>query len=122
MLFGGKTKVREWKLDSLLLRLRFAIRSPIPVGFFLERCYGALTGLNKTELAEQLGEEIVQGWRGGLRNRPPSMSETDQVRTATHAKVNGMESKRNETYEWGKVQSRQWEIQRTHFRGFLFCV
>ncbi len=43
-----------------------------------ERCYGALTGLNKTATAEQLGEELVQGWRASLRNRPPALTEQDQ--------------------------------------------
>jgi len=43
-----------------------------------ERFYGALTGLNKTQTAEQLGEELVQGWRGSLRIRPPALTENDQ--------------------------------------------
>ena len=43
-----------------------------------ERFYGALTGLNKTQTAERLGEELVQGWRGSLRNRPPALSRQDQ--------------------------------------------
>ena len=44
-----------------------------------ERFYGALTGLNKTQTAERLGEELVQGWRGSLRIRPPALTEDDQV-------------------------------------------
>lgn len=43
-----------------------------------ERFYGALTGLNKTQTAEQLGEELVQGWRSSLRNRPPALTEQDE--------------------------------------------
>eukprot|EP00531_Pseudo-nitzschia_arenysensis_P006022 CAMPEP_0116121460 /NCGR_PEP_ID=MMETSP0329-20121206/3708_1 /TAXON_ID=697910 /ORGANISM="Pseudo-nitzschia arenysensis, Strain B593" /LENGTH=860 /DNA_ID=CAMNT_0003615273 /DNA_START=116 /DNA_END=2698 /DNA_ORIENTATION=+ len=43
-----------------------------------ERFYGALTGLNKTATAEQLGEDIVQGWRGSLRSRPPALTEQNQ--------------------------------------------
>ena len=42
-----------------------------------ERHYGALTGLNKTQTAERLGEELVQSWRGSLRNRPPALTELD---------------------------------------------
>eukprot|EP00532_Pseudo-nitzschia_australis_P006748 CAMPEP_0168172208 /NCGR_PEP_ID=MMETSP0139_2-20121125/5114_1 /TAXON_ID=44445 /ORGANISM="Pseudo-nitzschia australis, Strain 10249 10 AB" /LENGTH=856 /DNA_ID=CAMNT_0008089809 /DNA_START=94 /DNA_END=2664 /DNA_ORIENTATION=- len=42
-----------------------------------ERFYGALTGLNKTQTAERLGEEVVQGWRGSLRIRPPALTEND---------------------------------------------
>jgi len=43
-----------------------------------ERFYGALTGLNKTQTSERLGEELVQGWRGSLRNRPPALTESDE--------------------------------------------
>jgi len=43
-----------------------------------ERNYGALTGLNKTQTAEQLGEELVQSWRGSLRSRPPALTKKDQ--------------------------------------------
>lgn len=43
-----------------------------------ERFYGALTGLNKTQTAERLGEELVQSWRGSLENRPPALTEFDE--------------------------------------------
>lgn len=36
--------------------------------------YGALTGLSKQETAEQLGQELVQEWRGSLRSRPPPVT------------------------------------------------
>jgi 2,3-bisphosphoglycerate-dependent phosphoglycerate mutase len=42
-----------------------------------ERMYGALTGLCKKETAEQLGEELVQTWRGSLRSRPPPLTTDD---------------------------------------------
>jgi 2,3-bisphosphoglycerate-dependent phosphoglycerate mutase len=42
-----------------------------------ERFYGALQGLSKTQTAERLGEDLVQEWRGSLRTRPPSLTETD---------------------------------------------
>mmetsp|Transcript_6726 Transcript_6726/g.10643 ORF Transcript_6726/g.10643 Transcript_6726/m.10643 type:complete len:918 (+) Transcript_6726:182-2935(+) len=42
-----------------------------------ERMYGALTGLSKTETAEQLGQELVQEWRGSLKSRPPALTERD---------------------------------------------
>jgi len=44
-----------------------------------ERSYGALTGLNKTQTAERLGEDLVQGWRGSLRKRPPPISQTNNM-------------------------------------------
>lgn len=43
-----------------------------------ERMYGALTGLSKTETAAQLGEEIVQEWRGSLLSKPPPLKPTDE--------------------------------------------
>lgn len=36
-----------------------------------ERHYGALTGLNKKQTADQLGYDLVQQWRGSLKARPP---------------------------------------------------
>jgi 2,3-bisphosphoglycerate-dependent phosphoglycerate mutase len=42
-----------------------------------ERMYGALTGLCKSETAEQLGAELVQEWRGSLRSRPPALKPSD---------------------------------------------
>lgn len=36
-----------------------------------ERHYGALTGLNKKQTAEQLGHDLVQEWRSSLNTRPP---------------------------------------------------
>ena len=41
--------------------------------YTIERNYGALTGLNKTQTAERLGEELVQGWRGSLEKKPPPL-------------------------------------------------
>lgn len=43
-----------------------------------ERMYGALTGLSKSQTAEQLGTELVQEWRGSLRTRPPALGPGDQ--------------------------------------------
>ena len=43
-----------------------------------ERMYGALTGLSKSETAEQLGSELVQEWRGSLRTRPPALTPGDR--------------------------------------------
>lgn len=51
-----------------------------------ERMYGALTGLSKTETAEQLGAELVQEWRGSLRSRPPPVSMTSPHWPGRHRK------------------------------------
>ncbi|MFO7459553.1 MAG: 2,3-diphosphoglycerate-dependent phosphoglycerate mutase [Desulfatiglandales bacterium] len=42
-----------------------------------ERHYGALQGLNKSEMAEKFGEEQVQIWRRSYDTRPPALEETD---------------------------------------------
>jgi 2,3-bisphosphoglycerate-dependent phosphoglycerate mutase len=42
-----------------------------------ERHYGALQGLNKTEIAEHYGAEQVHLWRRGFAVRPPALNLTD---------------------------------------------
>lgn len=42
-----------------------------------ERHYGALQGLNKTQMAEKFGEEQVKAWRRSYDIRPPALEETD---------------------------------------------
>jgi len=42
-----------------------------------ERHYGALQGLNKTEMARQYGEEQVASWRRSYDIRPPALDEKD---------------------------------------------
>jgi 2,3-bisphosphoglycerate-dependent phosphoglycerate mutase len=42
-----------------------------------ERHYGALQGLNKSEMAEKFGEEQVKIWRRSYDTRPPALEETD---------------------------------------------
>lgn len=42
-----------------------------------ERMYGALTGLCKSDTAQQLGAELVQEWRGSLNSRPPALKPSD---------------------------------------------
>ncbi|MDD5449990.1 MAG: 2,3-diphosphoglycerate-dependent phosphoglycerate mutase [Candidatus Omnitrophica bacterium] len=42
-----------------------------------ERHYGALQGLNKSEMAQKYGEEQVLIWRRSYDTRPPALEETD---------------------------------------------
>jgi 2,3-bisphosphoglycerate-dependent phosphoglycerate mutase len=42
-----------------------------------ERHYGALQGLNKREMAEQYGEDLVHQWRRSYDIAPPALEETD---------------------------------------------
>lgn len=43
-----------------------------------ERHYGALTGLDKAETAEQYGDEQVRIWRRSYATPPPALEESDQ--------------------------------------------
>jgi len=43
-----------------------------------ERHYGALQGLNKTEMATKVGEEKVHIWRRSYDVRPPALEKTDK--------------------------------------------
>jgi len=43
-----------------------------------ERHYGALQGLNKAELADQVGREIVFEWRRSYTGVPPALSNDDE--------------------------------------------
>lgn len=60
----------------LLRELRQVYRPMIKSHLLNERMYGALEGLSKPQLAQELGEDIVQKWRAGLLERPPPVSET----------------------------------------------
>jgi 2,3-bisphosphoglycerate-dependent phosphoglycerate mutase len=42
-----------------------------------ERHYGALQGLNKTEIAEHYGADQVHIWRRSYDTRPPALNESD---------------------------------------------
>jgi 2,3-bisphosphoglycerate-dependent phosphoglycerate mutase len=42
-----------------------------------ERHYGALQGLNKSEIAEHYGEEQVHSWRRSFAVRPPALNVSD---------------------------------------------
>src|SRR5512145_2335348 len=42
-----------------------------------ERHYGALQGLNKSEMAAQYGEEQVRIWRRSYSTRPPALEPSD---------------------------------------------
>ncbi|MGJ3262574.1 MAG: 2,3-diphosphoglycerate-dependent phosphoglycerate mutase [Salinarimonas sp.] len=43
-----------------------------------ERHYGALQGLNKDTMREEVGEEQVHAWRRGYAVRPPALEEGDE--------------------------------------------
>ena len=52
---------------------------PVNISWRLnERCYGALQGLNKAEMAAKYGEEQVLKWRRSYDIRPPALEKTDE--------------------------------------------
>jgi len=52
---------------------------PVNISWRLnERCYGALQGLNKAEMAAKYGEEQVLRWRRSYDIRPPALEKTDE--------------------------------------------
>lgn len=51
---------------------------PVAVSWRLnERCYGALQGLNKAEMAAKFGDEQILTWRRSYDIRPPALEKTD---------------------------------------------
>jgi 2,3-bisphosphoglycerate-dependent phosphoglycerate mutase len=58
-----------------------------------ERHYGALQGLNKTEMARQYGDEQVKIWRRSFAVRPPELNETDPRNPRFQAQYRNVESK-----------------------------
>jgi 2,3-bisphosphoglycerate-dependent phosphoglycerate mutase len=64
-------------LDITLKEMKLSI--PIHKAWELnERHYGALQGLNKSEMAQKYGEEQVQIWRRSYDIRPPALKEDDK--------------------------------------------
>ncbi len=58
-----------------------------------ERHYGALQGLNKSEMAAEYGEEQVLIWRRSYDIRPPALEKTDQRYPGNDPRYNNMDSK-----------------------------
>lgn len=56
-----------------------------------ERHYGALQGLNKAEMAEEVGEEQVHVWRRGYDIRPPAFDITDKRYPGNDPKYRGLD-------------------------------
>jgi 2,3-bisphosphoglycerate-dependent phosphoglycerate mutase len=58
-----------------------------------ERMYGALEGLSKPELANALGEDLVQKWRAGLLEKPPPMTQDHVLWHGHERKYKGIDKK-----------------------------
>lgn len=55
-----------------------------------ERHYGALQGLNKSEMAEKYGEAQVKVWRRSYDTQPPALERTDQRFPGFDARYNNL--------------------------------
>ena len=58
-----------------------------------ERHYGALQGLNKSEMAAKYGEEQVLIWRRSYDIRPPALKKTDERSPANDPRYEGLAKK-----------------------------
>jgi 2,3-bisphosphoglycerate-dependent phosphoglycerate mutase len=58
-----------------------------------ERHYGALQGLNKSEMAREYSEEQVHQWRRGYAVRPPALTKKDDRYPGTDPKYGGLPEK-----------------------------
>ncbi|MEK6959508.1 MAG: 2,3-diphosphoglycerate-dependent phosphoglycerate mutase [archaeon] len=91
---GKKLKEGKYKFDlaftsvlkratkTLTLTLKEMKHKKIPIEKswrLNERHYGALQGLNKSEMAAKYGEEQVLLWRRSYDTRPPELKETDPM-------------------------------------------
>jgi len=56
-----------------------------------ERHYGALTGLNKAETAEQYGDEQVHVWRRSFATPPPAVERSDERHPCNDPRYAGLD-------------------------------
>lgn len=79
--FGiGFTSVLKRSIKTMDIVLDEVDRLWVPVNKswrLNERFYGALQGLNKTEITTQYGEEQVQKWRRDPNEEPPAITNSD---------------------------------------------
>ncbi|MBL7056480.1 2,3-diphosphoglycerate-dependent phosphoglycerate mutase [Candidatus Woesearchaeota archaeon] len=85
--------VRATKTTDLVLK-EMNITPPIKKSWRLnERHYGALQGLNKSEMASKYGEEQVHIWRRSYDIRPPSLKEEDERYVGNDPKYEDLDKK-----------------------------
>ncbi len=75
------TSVLKRAIDTLNITLKVMHHKKIPVEYswrLNERHYGALQGLNKSEMAEKYGEQQVHIWRRSYDIRPPALKKSDK--------------------------------------------
>ena len=77
---------RATRTTQLVLK-EMKLKAPVKKSWRLnERHYGALQGLNKSEMAEKYGEKQVLIWRRSYATRPPSLNKSDKRYKSTCSK------------------------------------
>jgi 2,3-bisphosphoglycerate-dependent phosphoglycerate mutase len=72
-----------------------------------ERHYGALTGRNKQDVADQVGSAVLSDWRKSATTRPPPMEDADLLRLRRHGwAVDKLESSDVRTESLNDVRDR----------------
>ena len=67
---------------------------PVNISWRLnERCYGALQGLNKAEMAAKYGKEQVLRWRRSYDIRPPALEKTDERSPGNDPRYKNLDNK-----------------------------
>ncbi|MCX6803881.1 MAG: 2,3-diphosphoglycerate-dependent phosphoglycerate mutase [Candidatus Diapherotrites archaeon] len=78
--FTSVLKRATHTLEIVLKEMNLNGKIPVNYSWRLnERHYGALQGLNKSEMAAKYGEEQVQIWRRSYDIRPPELKRTDKM-------------------------------------------
>ncbi len=82
-------------IETLEIVLRqMGLNIPIKHSWRLnERHYGALQGLNKTEIAEKYGEKQMLAWRRSYAVRPPELKKADENYSTFSLEEQGLEKK-----------------------------
>ncbi len=94
------TSVQARAIQTLHLLLEEMDRLWLPVAKHWrlnERHYGALTGLNKQEMIDQVGAEQVQIWRRSFDTPPPPMEPGGPYDVAGDRRYGGVEVPRSES-------------------------
>jgi len=85
---------RATKTTDVVLREMDLVNVPVHESWQLnERHYGALQGLNKSEMVAKFGEKQVLKWRRSYNVRPPALSKDDERYPGNDPKYKGLDEK-----------------------------
>ena len=89
------TNLHKRAIDTTNIALNeIGLKVPVYKAWQLnERHYGALQGLNKSEMAAKYGEEQVHRWRRSYDVRPPALTKNDKRWPGNDLKYKGIDKK-----------------------------